>query len=209
MIKFELRELTNQERKKLNQEKISNLIGTVFDGLGMLAFIVFILLIPLLIFNWYSPVSSQYQLIYCIIIIIIAAIYTPWLLFKMNKEVRNKNEKPLKEVKAEILSVKTNRAIKRKDPEDFGSGYYIDITNSNIKQTLFLWGTILGYNRIPQILNLKITRRNDTKEFMNFELFGNYFEPEKLLPPFSEEAWNSGNLPTDGEILDCSIDEIN
>ncbi|MFT7449497.1 MAG: hypothetical protein ACI9VN_000201 [Patescibacteria group bacterium] len=66
MMKFKIRELTHKERKKLKQELISNLIGAAFDGMGMVAFIVFILLIPLLVLDRYLPISSQNQLIYSV-----------------------------------------------------------------------------------------------------------------------------------------------
>ena len=212
MIKITTRNLTKKEWKKLNNDIISSRIGDIENFI--LTFVLFALVGLLFFFIPFSFFSIPDNIQgWCALAIIIGAfIFSLKYYSKFKKETRIENQMPLKKVNAEIVNVKTKKAIKRKDPEDFGVAFYIDVKDSNNKsKTLFLWGQYLDFlvydKKFPNT-EFNIIRRSDTKQTMDIEVLGDYFKPEKTLPPFSNEVWASGEIPKDGEILNTSIDEI-
>jgi hypothetical protein len=111
----------------------------------------------------------------------------------------------------EVLHVRTNRAIKREDPEDYGVAFYIDVVDDTKRKTLYLWGQHLDdleYDNAFPNTEFVVTRRVDIKETIDIKLLGKPFRPEKTLPPFDKDIWKSGKYPADGELLDIRIDEV-
>jgi hypothetical protein len=112
---------------------------------------------------------------------------------------------------AEVMHVITTRAIERKDPEDFGVAFYLDVLVDNQRKTLFLWGQHLDELVFEQVFpntEFEIVTSRLNKRMIDFKIKGKYFRPEKVLPPFSKEVWESGKFPVDGELLDITIDEV-
>ena len=211
MLKISHRPLTQNEIKSLKRNKFSNFIGDVEMIIGSFAFFTGIFIIPLLIYGKFYPVSSRIQDVTTIIILIIVPILTGIIFWKF-KMIHYKPTKRIEEIIAEIWHIKTHRVIKREDPEDFGVGFYIDITDKvGKRKVLFLWGQymdMLEFDKKFPNTEFKVIKRSDTKQILDIEVCGNYFEPEKTIPFFSEEDWQSGNYHEDGEIIEMSIDGI-
>ena len=177
----------------------------------MFIFIVAVLLVPLLLYDKRHPVPSHIQLYSSIVILVIAAIITGVIMSKLHKHIGLPPKRPLREVKAELVRVKTSRAVKREDPEDFGVAFYLDVTQDGKRKTLFLWGQYLDeleYEQQFPNTEFVLIRRSDTKELIDIELKGTYFPPERTVPPFPDEIWKQGSFPSDGEIQDLKIEEI-
>jgi len=170
--------------------------------------IYLILLVPLLILETYFHISPYFQLIYCILLVFL----TVYIINRIKKRYGGQNIKmgEEKNVLAETLHVKTNRAIERGDIEDFGSSFYLDVEENGKRKTLFLWGQYLdelGKNKFPNS-EFVLIREGNTKELINLKLLGKYFEPEKVLPAFEKKLWKSGKCHEDGQIINKTIDEI-
>jgi hypothetical protein len=113
---------------------------------------------------------------------------------------------------AEHVYVKTTRAIKREDLEDFGLAFYLEVFDNGQPKTLFLWGQYLEeliHDKNFPNTEFEFLRKKGSDEFISFTTLGQYFEEEKSLPPFGKKTWESGVFPVNGQILDQTIDEIN
>lgn len=171
--------------------------------------VVAILLIPMLAYDRYRPVASNTQAVYCIIILVVSFFVTRWF----RNRVEGKTVTPPvidANFRVEAIRVKTNRAIKREDPEDFGVAYYIDITHNGQQKVLYLWGQYLDMLEDHEFPNteFEIIRKPGSDEFIDFIPLGTYFKEEKVLPPFDKAVWNSGSYPVNGQILNQRIDEV-
>lgn len=208
MIKIEKRELTKEERRGLRNDKISSTIGEIEIFVMTNVMILFIGFIPLLVLRYFFVVPVEVEGWYILFLLISSVLYY----LRLRRGMRDENEKPLSEVGVEIISVKTSRAIKRKDPEDFGVAFYLDVIDKeNEQRTLFLWGQYLDdleYKREFPNTEFQIIRRDDTKRLMDIITRGEYFDPEKVLAPFDDELWAAGETPNNGDILQYSIDEV-
>lgn len=206
MIKITVRPLTDDEAKLLNERKPS-LYKVVEEYALFFIGIYVVLLIPLLLTDHFISISSDLQFIVCIVLFFLTA----FIVQRISKKYRSSNNKAFESKKvAEVLHVKTNRAIEREDIEDFGSAFYLEVEDGGKRKTLFLWGQYLddvAENRFPNS-EFELIRKADTKEFINLKLLGNYFKPEKILPAFDKELWKSGRTHEDGQIVNSPIDEI-
>lgn len=209
MITITTRDATPYERKLVTQQQPSRYKR--FEGFVMgYIVVVAILLIPMLAYDRNNPVPSNTQAVYCIAVLCVSFFITQWL--------RNKMEiKPAPTVtndanfQVEVIHVKTNRAIKREDPEDFAIAYYIDIIDNGQRKLLFLWGQYLDELEEHLFPNTEFecVRYPGSDEFIDFITLGSYFKEEKVLPPFDKAVWKSGQYPVNGQILDQRIDEVN
>jgi hypothetical protein len=97
-----------------------------------------LLLLPLLIIDHYQPIPSKTQAIYCIIIVLLSIFITWWLTKRMGRGACKRKlieDADNMQMQVEVVTVKTSRAIKREDPEDFGVAYYLDVIE-NGKRTI-------------------------------------------------------------------------
>ncbi len=174
--------------------------------------VVFILLLPLLIYDQYQPVESNIQKIYCISILILALLIVFWITKKIEGGLINsKHIEEIKSREVEVVKVQTTRAIKREDFEDFGVAFYVAVFDKGKPKTLFLWGQYLDeleYEKKFPNTEFEFTRYVGSDEFLDFNISGQYFIEEKVLPAFEKEIWNSGKYPVNGQLLDHSIDDI-
>jgi hypothetical protein len=112
---------------------------------------------------------------------------------------------------ADVMHIVTNRAIERKDPEDFGVAFYFDVLVNNERKTLYLWGQYLDMLVFDQLFpntEFEIVHSRLNKKIIDLKVMGKHFLPEKVLPPFSKEVWETGKFPGDGQLLDITIDEV-
>jgi hypothetical protein len=206
VIRVTVRPLTGDEKKILNKRKPS-LYKVVEEYALFFMGVYVILLIPLLIFYNYVPVSSELQLVICLVLFFLSA----YIIHRISKKNRGLNDKVFESKSfAEVLHVKTNRAIEREDIEDFGSAFYLDVEDEGKRKTLFLWGQYLDEleeNKFPNS-EFELIRKADTKEFIDLKLMGKYFPAEKTLAPFDKQLWKSGQAHEDGQLIDRSIGEI-
>jgi len=175
-------------------------------------FILMIFLVPFLLLDKYFHFSSNVQLYTCIVFLILTTIITQRITNKYEAQFGNK--KVVEEVNlglVEVIHVKTERAIKREDPDDYGIAFYIDVTDKDQRKCLYLWGQYLDdleFDNLFPKTEFVITRRMDIKETIDIKLLGNPFKPENTLPAFNKNIWKSGKYPLDGELLAKTIDEV-
>jgi hypothetical protein len=185
----------------------------LFEGFVMkFMFITIILLVPLLIYDRYHPVASRTQAIYCIIIVLLAIFITYWVTIKFEGSFgNNKQVAKINADQVEVVHVKTTRAIKREDPEDFGVAFYVGVTDNGHQKTLYLSGQYLDeleYDRLFPNTEFEFTRQVGSDEFISFKSVGQPFKEEKVLPAFGKEVLKSGAYPVNGQLLDQPIDSI-
>lgn len=208
MITIITRDATPKERQELTPQLPGRYKRFENFVMGYIV-VVALLLIPMLAYDQFEPVASNKQAAYCIIVIIVAFLVTRWL--KNRQEGKMVSQPTIDpNFQVEVIRVKTNRAIKRKDPEDFGVAYYVDVTVNGQPKVLFLWGQyfdVLEDHLFPNT-EFEFVRKPGSHEFIDFITLGSYFKEEKVLPPFDEAIWESGAYPFNGDILDQRIDEI-
>ncbi|SKC88834.1 hypothetical protein [Ohtaekwangia koreensis] len=211
MITITTRPFTDKEIKRQTKQ-LPSVYKRVEGFVMKFIFIVLVLDIPLLVYDHFSPVASQTQAAYCIVMVVVALLLTFWITkrweggLSINKYISNINSE-----QAEVIHVTTTRAIKREDAEDFGVAYYIDVLDKGVPKTLFLWGQYLDeleYDKRFPNTEFEIIRKKGSDEFIDFKTLGQYFKEEKTLPPFDKPVWDSGTFPVNGQILDQTIDQI-
>lgn len=204
-----LRPYNQEEIRLLRARKFS--AWQHFENFGMKwigATIVFI--VPLLLFEKFiKEVPPSIELP---ILIVLELIAISLVLYWMNKSGEldwNRNiEKEIKSGQAEVISIKTETVVKRKDPKDFGSGFYLKIDDS---KTLYLQGQYydeLQYSRKFPNSDFSIVRSKQTGEMIDIKAKGKYLKPIRKIEPFTNEQYKTGMIHYDGEILEIAIDEI-
>ena len=209
MIIFSIRPLNDEEKQAAAKRKPTT-YKTVETFIMMFIGILFVLLVPLLVVDKFYPISSNAQGIYCIVIIIISFATVTYINNKFRGGLINKKKGAITD-EVEAIHVKTARAIKRKDFEDFGIAFYVDVMHNGVQKTLFLWGQYLDeleYDNLFPNTEFEFIRQKNSDEFIGFKILGQYFKEEKTLPAFDKEIWKTGVYPINGQLLDMSIDEI-
>lgn len=209
LIKTE-RPYNPEEIRLLKNRKYS--LWQHFENFGMKWIgIIFILLIPLLVYDKFiQKVSSKKQL-WILIVVIIISILLVYYWMKNNGEIswNKKVENEIENGKAQVLKIKTEKVIKRKESYDLGSGFYIKISEN---ETLYLQGQHLDqlqYSRKFPNTEFEISKTSLTfNEYLNIQTFGKYLKPEKKLKAFSKEEFEKDKVHFDGVILNIPIDEI-
>ena len=173
--------------------------------------VILILILPLLGFDKFiAKVSSETQLIILIPVLIIS-ILVSFFLMKRNGETNwnKKIENEIENGKAQILRIKTSKVIKRQETYDFGSGFYLKISEN---ETIYLQGQIydeLHYVKKFPNTDFEISKTLLTQDdFLNINFFGEYLKPEKKLNAFLKEDYENEKVHYNGDILKVSIDEI-
>jgi hypothetical protein len=204
-----LRPYSKEEIKLLRTRKFS--AWKHFENFGMKwigTTIVFIA--PLLLFEKFIkeiPPSTELP-----IVIVLELIAISLVLYWMKKSGEldwNRNiEKEIKSGQAEVITIKTDTVVKRKDPEDFGSGYYLKISDS---KTLYLqcqYYDELQYSRKFPNTDFSIVRSKQTGELIDIKSEGKYLKPTRKIEPFTKEQYKTGLIHYDGDVLELSIDDI-
>jgi hypothetical protein len=207
MIEITERPFNDTERKIL-LDQIPTTGERTENGVMAFIFILFIFLGPLLLIDKYwFDVPPNIELI---VILPILAIVT-FLTYIFDKKMFD-----YKYTKSDIESgivttykVKTNRVIKRKDPEDFGPHYYIDLDSEGEYKTLFIWGQyLMEFKRKTfPCTEFELVK---TKQGQVIKLIpgGQYLKPERTLKAYAMKDYRAGKVPDDGQLLKVSLDEI-
>jgi len=209
--------MINKERpySKIEIEKLKSMkyaLWDHFENFGMkFGGITLILLAPFILYDKYIyKVSSQIQFWSSVALVIISiSIVLYWM--KWNGELyRNKKiNNEIRNGKAHVLRIQTDKVIKRKDPEDYGAGYYFKLDH---KRTLYLQGQYcdeLNHSRKFPNTDFEIVRAKlHLDELIQINFYGKYLKPIKSLKSFSDEQYENGNYHYDNTILELNIDEI-
>ncbi|WP_281638238.1 hypothetical protein [Flavobacterium marginilacus] len=169
------------------------------------------LLTPLLLYDKFvDAVSSEIQLMILIPLLIFSfGIVVYWM--NKNGEIgwNRKVENEIKNGKAQVLKIETEKVFKRNETYDLGSGFYIKISEN---KTLFLQGQYfdqLQYSRKFPNTEFEIVKTNLThNNLITINSFGQYLKPEKKLKAFAKEDYENNRVHYDGELLNIPIDEI-
>lgn len=211
MLKVSQRPYTEEEKERLVARRPT--AYQRFESFTMLLiFIEIAFLSPLLIIGKYYPITSKHEA-YSSLAITLLSIYTSYKLF-IKLEGKNNLSAFLEDINKKqvaVIHVKTTRAIERKDPEDFGAAFYIDIQNQSNCNTLYIQSQYLdelNFDKKFPNTEFVLTLDAESKEILNIETIGQFFEPEKLLAAFDKDTWQSGNHPYSGDFLEETIDEI-
>jgi hypothetical protein len=208
MIEITERQLTFEEKKILEEQ-----YGTFDKRAGRVATIFFfsfaVCLLPLLAIDKYLyDVPSNIELIAFIPMIITSALVT----YKIYgfESIESKGAKAdLEHGTAIVYKIKTNRVYRRKDLEDFGPHFYIDLGNNSEHKTLFICGQyLMDFKRkaFPCTeFELVKTKRG---QVINLVPGGQYLKPEKVFKAYSMKDYRAGLVPDDGQLLKISMDEI-
>jgi hypothetical protein len=209
MIEIIQRPLTLDEKRTLQEQ-----YGTFDQKAGKVVSIFFvaffICLLPLLVIDkYFVDVPSNIELLAFIPLTIISAFIT-YKIYRFEHEGFKMAKEDLDNGTATIYKIKTNRVFRRKDPEDFGPHYYIDLGNEGEYKTLFIWGQyLMDFKRktFPCTdFELVKTKRG---QVINLIPSGQYLKPEKVLKAFAMKDYRVlGRVPDDGQLLNVSMDEI-
>ena len=120
-----------------------------------------------------------------------------------------KIEDEIKNGQAQVLKITTDKVLKRKDPEDYGSDFYLKIDEN---KTLFLQGQYfdeLQYSRKFLNTDFEIVRTSlNFNQLLEINSFGKYLKPERKLKVFTNEQYTNDDVHYDGDILEIPIDSI-
>lgn len=204
------RPYNSEEIKLLKSRKKSLWVHFENFGLKFIG-ITFVLLAPLLLYDKFiGKVSSETQLLILIPLLIISIGTVIYWMNKngeigWNKKVNNE----IKNGKAQVLKIQTDKVFKRKQTYDLGSGFYIKISDN---ETLFLQGQYfdeLQYGRKFPNTDFEIVRTKLTfNELVDIKSFGEYLKPEKKLKAFTKEQFDKNEVHWDGDLLEIPIEQI-
>ncbi|SFC93937.1 hypothetical protein SAMN04487907_1184 [Zunongwangia mangrovi] len=173
--------------------------------------ITLVILSPLLIYDKFiNKVSPETQLI-VVIPLLIVSVGTVIYWMNKNGEIgwNKKVENEIKNGKAQVLKIHTDKVFKRKQTYDLGSGFYIKISDN---QTLFLQGQYfdeLQYGRKFPNTDFEIVLTKLTfNELIDVKSFGKYLKPEKKLKAFTKEQFDKNEVHRDGDLLEIPIEQI-
>ncbi|MBU3011814.1 hypothetical protein KO506_10395 [Polaribacter vadi] len=199
-----------EEIKVLKSRK--NSLWEHFENFGKKwILITLVLLAPLLLYDKFvGKVSSETQLLTSIpLLIITVGIVIYWM--NKNGEIgwNKKVENEIKNGKAQVLRIETEKVFKRKETYDLGSGFYIKISKN---ETLYLQGQYfdeLQYSRKFPNTDFEIVKTKlNFNELININYFGKYLKPEKKLKAFTKEQFEKNEVHYDGDLLNIPIEEI-
>lgn len=173
--------------------------------------IIIALLTPLLLYDKFvDKVSSEIQLMILIPLLIFSVgIVVYWM--NKNGELgwNKKVDNEIKNGKAQVFRIVTDKVIRRDETYDLGSGFYIKISEN---KTLFLQGQYfdqLQYSRKFPNTEFEIVKTNLAhNDLISINSLGQYLKPEKKLKAFTKEDYENNRVHYDGELLNIPIDEI-
>jgi hypothetical protein len=208
-ITYKKRPITKEEINSLKARKSSFMDKVESFGIKLIGF-YFLLFIFYQLFKKliYDP-SPKIENFLVIAMVILAIGFSIFMMKKLGDSSYDKIiEEEIDNGMVEILIIKTNKSVKRKDPEDFGIGFYLKLNN---QKTLYLTGQlydILEYERKIPSTEFEIIRTLKNKIFIDIRVKGNYFTPSNVIEPFTDEQYNNDETHYDGQILNIPIEEI-
>ena len=207
MIQITQRPINDSERKIL-LDKIPTKGQRVENATMSFLFILFVFLGPLLLIDKYwFDVPSNVELIVLFPILTIVTLLT----YRMDKQMFDSKyiKSDIEFGTVTIYYIKTDKVIRRKDPEDFGPSYYFDLGHGSEFKTLFLFGQYLldFKSKTFPSTEFQVIKAN-SGQVINIIPSGEYLKPIKTLKAYSKADFKKGEVPDDGQLLSISIDEI-
>jgi hypothetical protein len=208
MLTTTLRPLTEPEKQLLAQ-RLPSRYSRWEQGTLTFVLLFGLLLLPLLLVKrfWFCSVAAE--ITYSLTAAAVAIGATWYVSARGLEELRS--SLPTADSLVEVVHVRTLRAIRREDPEDFGVAYYLDVLVEGTPRVLFLWGQYLDeleYETQFPNTDFTYSRLPNSPEFLTFEVLGQYFAPEQTLPPFTKQIWRSGLYPVNGQLLSEPLDSV-
>lgn len=209
MKKFE-RPYNSEEIKLLKSRK--NSIWEHFEHFGKKWIVItLILLAPLLLYEKFvGKISSDTQLLTSVPLLVISiGIVMYWM--RKNGEIgwNKKVDNEIKNGKAQILKIQTDKVYKRKESFDLGSGFYLKISEN---ETLFLQGQYLDeleYSRkFPNSEFEVVSTALTLNELIGITPLGEYLNPEKELKAFTKEQFENNDVHYNGDLLKIPIEQL-
>lgn len=209
MKKFE-RPYNSEEIKLLKSRK--NSIWEHFEHFGKKWIVItLILLAPLLLYEKFvGKISSDTQLLTSVPLLVISiGIVMYWM--RKNGEIgwNKKVDNEIKNGKAQILKIQTDKVYKRKESFDLGSGFYLKISEN---ETLFLQGQYLNeleYSRkFPNSEFEVVSTALTLNELIGITPLGEYLNPEKELKAFTKEQFENNDVHYNGDLLKIPIEQL-
>lgn len=209
MKKFE--RLYNSEEIKLLKNR-KNSIWEHFEHFGKKWIVItLILLAPLLLYEKFvGKISSDTQLLTSVLLLVISiGIVMYWM--RKNGEIgwNKKVDNEIKNGKAQILKIQTDKVYKRKESFDLGSGFYLKISEN---ETLFLQGQYLDeleYSRkFPNSEFEVVSTALTLNELIGITPLGEYLNPEKELKAFTKEQFENNDVHYNGDLLKIPIEQL-
>jgi hypothetical protein len=209
MKKFE-RPYNSEEIKLLKSRK--NSLWEHFEHFGKKWIVItLILLAPLLLYEKFvGKISSDTQLLTSVPLLVISiGIVMYWM--RKNGEIgwNKKVDNEIKNGKAQILKIQTDKVYKRKESFDLGSGFYLKISEN---ETLFLQGQYLDeleYSRkFPNSEFEVVSTALTLNEFIGITPLGEYLNPEKELKAFTKEQFENNDVHYNGDLLKIPIEQL-
>ena len=209
MKKFE-RPYNSEEIKLLKSRK--NSIWEHFEHFGKKWIVItLILLAPLLLYEKFvGKISSDTQLLTSVPLLVISiGIVMYWM--RKNGEIgwNKKVDDEIKNGKAQILKIQTDKVYKRKESFDLGSGFYLKISEN---ETLFLQGQYLDeleYSRkFPNSEFEVVSTALTLNELIGITPLGEYLNPEKELKAFTKEQFENNDVHYNGDLLKIPIEQL-
>ena len=173
--------------------------------------ITLILLAPLLLYEKFvGKISSDTQLLTSVPLLVISiGIVMYWM--RKNGEIgwNKKVDNEIKNGKAQILKIQTDKVYKRKESFDLGSGFYLKISEN---ETLFLQGQYLNeleYSRkFPNSEFEVVSTALTLNELIGITPLGEYLNPEKELKAFTKEQFENNDVHYNGDLLKIPIEQL-
>ena len=167
----------------------------------------FLLMLLFLFINRYVKVSSRTELIASVGILAISAVLTEVIRRRLSKPHGPAVNETLE---AEVLHIRTSRALMREDPDDLGRSFYVEIETEPAR-CLFLWGhqldELFEEGLFPNT-EFNLTRLAGVGEHLDVELLGEPFKPERTLQAFTRQRLRANQAQVDGDIIASPIDAI-
>lgn len=167
----------------------------------------FILMLTFLWVNKYLQVSSLVEGLISIGIVGVSILLTGLI----RKRLSGPHEPSLTSATtAQVIHVRTDRALLREDPDDLGRSFYLEVETRPAK-CLFLWGhqlDELSEEGLFPNTEFVLTRIVGLGEHLKVELRGKPFQPERTLPPFTRQQFKVGLGHNDGDIINFPLDAI-
>ena len=201
----------SEQEKQLLLARLPSRWARAESIIGQLTFLMVLLLLPVLLIDKYFPISPATQTVIIVLLLAIAVGARHYVAKKYGDATgRSQRLAAIAAGQAEILHVITSRAAERADPEDFGTAYYLEVQVAGEPRLLYLQGQYfdeLDEGLFPNT-EFNLVRTLDTREFLDLELLGQYFLPERVLPAFAMAEWQRGLTPEDGAISTAKLDEL-
>jgi len=196
------RYIPNNEKLDHDDEQTTNgIVGFVFTRFAINFLILFI---PFMMYNFFYHPEFSTKLLMVLGVVLLSSIVTVIMVIRLRRRI------PQADKDIEVLIVKTGRILQKPNDNSTHFGYFIDVHLNGKKHVLYLNNKIIDEKVAEGLFpntSFEILRTRDTAVIFDIIVKGEYLEPE-IIEPWNEANYLNDEVPADGEILECSIEEI-